>query len=104
MKQVLILFLVVTCVGLFSRCNVSDSSLGSADKYRVTIDVVPENGGTVTPGNGSYKEGDELEVLAIPADSTWQFHHWSGDHVGIDTAITLIVSKDMNIKAVFSKK
>lgn len=72
-------------------------------KYQVSVDVLPENGGTVS-GGGIYKHGDEVSVVANPNDG-YIFLNWTeNDSVfSEDADYTFIITSDRNLVANFEK-
>ena len=71
--------------------------------YTVTADIVPELSGTVT-GVGSYLEGDNVVLTAIPNEG-FEFLHWEDeDGVELETAETyefVMPEDDVHVIAVF---
>jgi hypothetical protein len=70
-----------------AACNVSTSVVGQ---------------GSVSPASGQFFEGDPVEFSATP-DAGWQFDHWQGDLEGSQNPITVTISSDMSIAAVFAQ-
>ena len=70
--------------------------------YTLAISVVGQ--GTTNPASGSwnYLDGAEVSVSAIP-DAGWQFDHWEGDISTEDNPVSLLMTSDLNIVAVFSE-
>ncbi len=54
----------------------------STDLYMLTLLADPTEGGN-TIGEGEYKEGEEVEIVAQPAEN-WKFVEWAGDTQHID--------------------
>jgi surface protein len=112
MKRLYILTLAAAGLFILSRCSPTSSpeptnstdSTSSTTKYSVSINAVPDEGGSVSPDGGKYKEGKKLDISATPADSSWQFDRWSGDYKGTDSSAMITVTKAMDIKAHFSRK
>jgi len=65
---------------------------------RVTVEV--EGAGRVTPGTTDVAFGNQLTLQAIPYSGA-KFDHWDGDLTGTTNPITIKVSADMTVKAVF---
>ena len=72
-------------------------------QYNVSVDVLPENGGTVS-GGGIYKHGDEVSVVANPNDG-YIFLNWTeNDSVfSEDADYTFIITSDRNLVANIEK-
>jgi hypothetical protein len=72
-------------------------------QYNVSVDVVPETGGTVS-GGGIYKHGDEVSLVANPNDG-YIFLNWTeNDSVfSEDADYTFIITSDRNLNANFEK-
>jgi uncharacterized repeat protein (TIGR02543 family) len=74
-------------------------------KYKLTTDVLPNGSGTVTPGNGIYKEGDQINLVAQPA-AGFRFDYWSGSAAGTKSPLNLIMNGNRlvvaNFKAIFN--
>ena len=57
------------------------------------LTVITNGQGTVTPGNSTYNNGENVDLVAIAADS-WSFSGWSGDATGSsNTTITMNTHK-----------
>ncbi len=68
--------------------------------HRVTVQMTPENGGTVSPGTADYPAGSTLTLTAVPGpgySSVW----WSGDVSGSTRSVTIIVDANKTITAHF---
>ena len=70
-------------------------------KYSLTVRI--EGQGTVSPNGGSYDAGARVTLSASPA-AGWEFTGWSGDASGISSTVTLTITKNMTVKATFTKK
>jgi hypothetical protein len=57
--------------------------------------------GSVTPNNGSYLEGSNLVLTAMP-DAGYQFTGWSGDIVSTENPISIVMNSNKNIVANFA--
>ncbi|MBI5116584.1 hypothetical protein HZA56_08945, partial [Candidatus Poribacteria bacterium] len=94
------------------------TSLGSAVPFCMTMDgnktigpvfvrtqhniyITIIGAGHVTPPGGPYDCGTQVDLLAIPDDPCWQFHHWEGDITGTENPVRVIVNHDMHVIAVF---
>jgi hypothetical protein len=72
-------------------------------QYNVSVDVLPEIGGTIS-GGGIYKHGDEVSVVANPNDG-YIFLNWTENDsvVSEDTDYKFVIISDRNIIANFEK-
>ena len=79
-------------------------STESTPDYSITVDVSPNEAGTITQTTIDSKEGEIDEIEAI-ANEHWEFKKWTGD-VSESTNKTIFVKKDSdkNITALFEKK
>ena len=71
--------------------------------YTVTTAANPPEGGSVTlnPPGGTYAAGTQVTVTAA-ANSGYTFTGWSGDETGNTNPLTITVTQNMNITALFS--
>ena len=53
------------------------------------------------PWNGTYFQDVPITLEAIPFPG-WAFSHWEGDLQGVDSAVTVNMTADMSVTAVFS--
>jgi uncharacterized repeat protein (TIGR02543 family) len=68
--------------------------------YTLTVSVSPAGGGSVTPSGGAYDSGATVTLTATAATG-YRFDHWSGDASGNTTSVTVTMSGDKNVMAVF---
>ena len=80
----------------------SDSGSPSNNNYTIEGTVTPSGAGTITPANGEYEEGEQVEVSA-EANDTWMFSSWEGDISGSENPVTVTVESDMAFTALFEK-
>ena len=71
--------------------------------YNLSVSVVPAEGGSVSPASGQFLEGGTVRLSASPA-SEYVFSGWSGDASGTSESLSVVMSKDMNIRANFTRK
>jgi len=76
--------------------TVIDGEVTVADYFTLTILYDGDGSGDVTksPDQSSYPSGDNVKLTAIPDDG-WKFDGWSGDIIGSDNPIILVVQSDM---------
>jgi hypothetical protein len=66
-----------------------------------TITLSKEGQGLLNYSSGTAINGQELSLNAI-ADSGWEFQGWEGDITSTENPLTVTVTSDLNIKAIFS--
>lgn len=72
-------------------------------EYQVNVTIEPVEAGTVTSNSKAVAKGEIVELIAVPNEH-WIFKEWIGDNLSDgDRAIQLLMSSDVNIKAVFEK-
>lgn len=88
----------------FSSDTYVESAAFYVDRYTVSVEIVPANGGTIS-GAGSFYEGTSVTVHAAPADG-YEFIGWEDGGSVISTAASykFTVSKDRSLTAVFKQK
>jgi len=70
--------------------------------YALVVTIDPEGAGTVSPGSGDYDEGRRLTITAAAADG-YRFDHWEGAVSGTNATVTITMSEDRAVTAVFVK-
>lgn len=94
---VLMLFISISC------SSDSGSSGNSSNKsYTIEGTVTPSEAGTVTPENGEYEEGEQVEISA-EANDLWIFSSWEGDLTGTENPTMVTVDRNMTFTALFEK-
>lgn len=85
---------------LYSK-SIQFKTQGAAQTYSLNISAV---NGTVTknPDQTSYAQGTQVVLAAIP-NMGYHFNNWSGDASGADNPLTIVIDRDLNISAEFSK-
>jgi hypothetical protein len=68
--------------------------------YTLTVSVSPTGGGSVMPAGGTYDTGASVTLTAVPA-AGYVFDRWSGDVSGNTTSVTIAMTADKNVTAVF---
>ena len=68
--------------------------------YALATSVVGGGSLTIVPDLPTYSCGASVEISAL-ADAGWQFDHWTGSATGSDNPLTVIMSGDKSITAVF---
>lgn len=81
------------------------SLLGAAgcpttDKYNLTTNVSPTEGGSVSPSGGSYDAGVTVTITAT-ANSGYVFDYWSGSASGTNPTATVVMDAHKSVTAHF---
>jgi hypothetical protein len=88
---IILVMLLTTTMLLVPACKV---------QYTLTTSVSPSDSGSVAPASGSYDEGSEVTLNAIPA-AGWVFSEWSGDATGSSSLITVTIDTNKSVTALF---
>ena len=70
--------------------------------YTLAIIANPSEGGSVSPGGGTYDAGTSVTLTATPGVG-YRFVGWSGDASGTTNPITINMDNDKNVTAQFAK-
>ena len=69
--------------------------------YTLTVSVSPAGGGSVSPAGGTYETAPAVTLTATAA-AGYHFDHWSGDASGNTLSVTVTMTGDKNVMAVFA--
>ena len=85
--------------------NKSVTAYFDEQQYTLTINIEPQEGGSVTrdPDKQFYLMGEEVRLKAVPGNE-FQFDFWSGDVSSNHPNITIIINGNKNITANFKMK
>lgn len=72
-------------------------------QHKLSVEVSPINGGSVTPPSNSYEKGQSLQMLAT-ATGEYIFKEWKGDLTGTSNPTTLVIDKDKQVTGSFEKR
>ncbi len=72
-------------------------------QFSLVVSVSPDDGGTVTPSSGTFDDGEEVTLSAIPAEG-YAFEQWSGDASGTDNPMAVTITSDLEITAEFTEQ
>jgi len=89
-------------VSLAALLLISCSS-NDPETYSLSVTSVPEEAGSVTPAEGEFEEGREVEISAESADG-WRFDRWQGDIESADNPTVITMDSDKDIAALFVKQ
>ena len=65
-----------------------------------TLTTLAQGSGTVTPSSVTLDKGSTVQVSATASEG-WQFDHWTGDAYGSENPITVTLSSNKTVTAVF---
>jgi len=88
---------------LFSLLLIVGCSTESTPVYTLETSVSPDGAGQITPSQGEYDEGTNVEVAAV-ANEHWVFESWSGDFTSTSNPDSVTITEDMSVTALFVKK
>jgi hypothetical protein len=71
--------------------------------YTLTIEITPQGAGTTDPLPGSFDEGANLQLEAIPTEN-YLFERWEGDLTTESNPADLTMNSDKVITAVFKRE
>ena len=71
--------------------------------YSLVVNVNPPEGGFVNPDGGTVPAGEQISLLATPADE-YLFDGWSGAETGTSPSISIIMDANKSVTANFIKK
>ena len=94
----LALVLVVSLMA-FAACAGEEEPV-APEEYSLIISAVGEGTTNPTPGTSTETEGDTVSVRAIP-NAGYQFDHWEGSVSGTTNPISVKMTSDKSVVAVF---
>ena len=90
-------FLFLGMLTIFVACT------KETPQKKLTVNVSPQVGGSVTPSNGNYAMGSNVKLTATPS-SEYIFKEWTGDLSGITNPASVLMDADKSVTAVFEKR
>ncbi|HEY9160728.1 MAG TPA: hypothetical protein VIS94_06555 [Desulfomonilia bacterium] len=109
MKKTFFIFLLAMSIFVFGACGGGgggggDSTTPEPEDVVYTLSVATSGNGTVTyteaGDDGGYKKGETLVLTATP-DSGWRFDHWEGSISSTQKTVSIKVSGNLSVTAVF---
>ena len=82
-----------------ARCDMGAYEAGSRLPV-ITLSTAGDGSILADPDQEYYNYGDEVTLTADPADG-WNFSGWDGDASGTDSPLTVTVTGDLSITAIF---
>ena len=92
------IFILGASLFALSSCSTENTPV-----YSLTANVSPAEAGSVSPAQGEFDEGTEVQVSAS-ANEHWVFTGWGGDYSGSTNPATIMMDSDKSISALFEKK
>jgi len=86
-----VLFLVLTC---------SDDD--DPEMFILSVTITPEEGGSVSPDGGKFKDGTSITLTATPSEG-YVFKEWTGDLASTENPVSASMDRDMDVTLVFVK-
>ncbi len=74
-----------------------------AAQHTLTANVTGNGDVTLDPPGGTYDEGTEVQLTAVP-DSGWVFSGWSGDLSGSTNPTSITVDENKSVTATFTEQ
>lgn len=84
-----------------SRRNV-DLNITGSPQVQLQVTVNEPSWGRVEPNAGTYPVGSSVQLQAIPA-TYFRFQNWGGDAPGTDNPLTVVLSKNLSVVAMFQE-
>lgn len=94
--QPLLLLLITALAAL------SCSSNNNVESFTLATTVTPAEAGSVSPQNGEFDDGTQINVSAT-ANGSWVFKEWNGDLSGNQNPASITIDKNMSINALFEE-
>ncbi len=99
--------IVVKIIGegtIFAESKIDNSDL-LLSSYVLSVNIQGNSSNKVTkiPDQLSYPSGSSVSLLAEPG-ADWSFSDWSGDVLGVNNPLTVVIDSNKNIYANFAEK
>ncbi len=78
-------------------------NVDDVETYTLDVDIIGEGEVNIDPDRKEYEDGTEVTIEAIP-DEGWTFEEWTGDEIGTEPTIDILMDEDKEITAVFEEK
>ena len=96
-----ILLVIISLVIIVAIVMISIYTCGSR-MSTLSSSCIPSDGGSISPSEGTYDKGIEVDIKAIPA-SGYRFDHWEGSVSGTSPNISLTMDSNKDVVAYFAK-
>jgi len=70
--------------------------------YTLSTSSNPAEGGSISPGGGSYVDKTEMTLTATPA-AGYRFDHWGGNASGVATTVEISINAQKTVTAYFTR-
>ena len=87
---------------LITSCN-KITETDTKPVYKLTTSVSPAEAGVISPSQGSFDEGAQINLQATANDG-WIFTGWEGDVLSTANPANLTIIKDSNVIGTFEKR
>ncbi len=82
--------------------NWSEALVLSISGHNLNISVEGSGSVTKSPDQSEYDDSASVQLIPMPADTTWKFSEWQGDLTGDDNPANLMMDANKNITAIFN--
>lgn len=72
------------------------------DLYTLSVKSTPDEGGILNPSEGEFVDGISVEIEAVSSDG-FLFERWEGDISGDSNPVTVVMSQNTSVTAVFKE-
>ena len=93
---------ITVLVSLFALFLISCSS-NDPETHNLSVTAVPDEAGSITPENGEFEDGREIEISAT-SNEGWRFDRWQGDVESESNPTVITMNSDKDIAALFVKR
>lgn len=105
------LFIYLLCASFFLIAyGFPEMVRGAADekkdkdkgRYTLSVQITPPAGGSVTPSNGTYAQGQTVQLTAT-ANANYAFDFWTGGASGSSNPVVITMNRNKTVVAHFKK-
>lgn len=98
-KKYLSIIFILLIVVFLTACSKKTDML--SPEYKISTDVNGKGSVIITPDRETFRQGEKIELKAVPKNEDWVFDHWEGALTGKDNPVNITADSTMNIVAVF---
>ena len=93
---------LVVFIFILLACN-EDNTVPEKNKYTLSVQISPPEGGSVFPSSGEYTDGSQVTVQATP-NQYFDFIKWGGDGNGsTNNPLSVTINSNISLIAEFDK-
>ena len=93
---------LVVFIFILLACN-EDNTVPEKNKYTLSVQISPPEGGSVFPSSGEYTDGSQVTVQATP-NQYFDFIKWGGDGNGVtNNPLSVTINSNISLIAEFGK-